>query len=178
MIDVDQATLLQRLLDEREIKAVLTNYCRGVDRLDAELLRSVYHADAVDNHGATFRGNAHAFVDVIVERLSRVSRTLHTIGNVTIDIRGDFAWVETYFLVYHHEDRENPGPLMNPAGTDLLAAGRYVDKFEKRDGAWKILRRDVLREFTRIDPTGAELPEPVDGPRSTRSADDPSYSRD
>jgi hypothetical protein len=178
MSEVGQASLVQRLLDEREIEAVLVNYCRGVDRLDAELLRSVYHPDAIDNHGATFRGNAHEFVDVIIERLSRASRTLHTIGNVTIDIRGDHAWVESYFLVYHHEDRANPTPLMNPAGTDLLAAGRYVDKFEKRDGAWKILRRDVLREFTRIDPTGAELPSPADGPRSTRAADDPSYARD
>jgi hypothetical protein len=46
---------------------------------------------------------------------------------------------------------------MNPAGTDVLAAGRYLDTFEKRDGAWKILQRDVVRDFTRIDETTAEL---------------------
>jgi hypothetical protein len=36
---------LQRLLDERAIRRCLTDYCRGIDRLDADLLRSVYHAD-------------------------------------------------------------------------------------------------------------------------------------
>ncbi len=175
--DAERDALVQRLLDEREIHGVLRNYCRGVDRLDEELLRSVYHPDAVDNHGSTFQGNAHEFAKVIIERLSQVSRTLHSIGNISIDIEGDVAWVETYFLAYHHESRDNPNALMNPAGTDLLTAGRYIDTFERRDGAWKILRRDVLREFTRIDETVAELPEPVGGLESKRSRDDPSYLR-
>jgi hypothetical protein len=149
--------LLQRLIDEREIREVLTSYCRGIDRLDEELLRSVYHPDAVDNHGSTFSGNAHEFAKLIVERLASVSRTFHMLGNVSIDMDGAFAHVESYFLAYHHEDRDNPNALMNPAGTDLLAAGRYLDTFEKRAGAWKILRRDVVRDFTRIDKTTAEL---------------------
>jgi hypothetical protein len=170
--------LLQRLLDEREIYRVLTDYCRGVDRLDEELLRSVYHPDAYDNHGDTFRGSSDEFVPMMVERLANVSRTMHVIGNVTIDIDGCFAWVESYFLAYHREDPDNPKALMNPAGTDLFAGGRYVDKFEKRAGEWKILRRDVLREFTRIDPIGEQLPLASSGPHSSRTRDDPSYSRD
>jgi hypothetical protein len=156
---MDRDALVQRLIDEREIRGALTDYCRGIDRLDEELLRSVYHPDAVDNHGSTFQGNAHEFVKVIVERLSNVSRTFHMVGNVSIDIDGNFAQVDSYFLAYHHENHDNPNALMNPAGTDLLAAGRYVDTFEKRDGAWKILRRDVVRDFTRIDVRHAELPD-------------------
>jgi hypothetical protein len=42
---------LQQLIDKLEIHEVLTRYCRGIDRCDAELLESVYHPDATDNHG-------------------------------------------------------------------------------------------------------------------------------
>lgn len=37
--------------DRSEIWQVLMNYCRGVDRLDRELLLSCYHPDATDDHG-------------------------------------------------------------------------------------------------------------------------------
>jgi hypothetical protein len=100
------------------------------------------------------------------------------ITNATIDLDGDVAWVESYFLAYHREDHDNPHPLLNPPGTDLFAAGRYVDRFERRGGEWKIARRDVLRDVTRIDPRSEELPEPVEGPRSRRDRDDPSYVRE
>ena len=44
----DLAEKVQILLDERDIREVLLRYCRGVDRCDAELISSCYHADAVD----------------------------------------------------------------------------------------------------------------------------------
>ena len=46
---------LQRLLDERAIERLLVDYCRGVDRLDAALVASVYHSDGTDDHGS-FKG--------------------------------------------------------------------------------------------------------------------------
>jgi len=46
-----QDTLLEKaiteLVDERDIRNVLTRYCRGIDRIDMELVRSCYHPDAV-----------------------------------------------------------------------------------------------------------------------------------
>ena len=41
---------------EREIRRRLHDYCRGIDRLDAELVASVYFADAIDDHEI---GRAH-----------------------------------------------------------------------------------------------------------------------
>lgn len=174
----DQNEELQRLLDERAIYRVLINYCRGVDRLDEELLRSVYHPDSFDNHGDTFQGNSHDFARLMMERMARVSRSLHMITNVTIELDGDRAWVESYFLAFHREDADNEHALMNPANTDLFAAGRYIDKFEKREGEWRILRRDVLRDITRIEPRGEELAEPLGVPQSRRDRDDLSFRRD
>jgi hypothetical protein len=37
-------------------------YSRGIDRLDRELLMSVYHEDAIDDHGV-FVGNREEFAD-------------------------------------------------------------------------------------------------------------------
>src|SRR5690606_8703026 len=42
---------LQAALDREAIHTVLMRYCRGVDRLDRDLIASVYHPDAYDHHG-------------------------------------------------------------------------------------------------------------------------------
>ena len=50
-IDEKTERALRVLLDKQEIHEVLMRYCRGIDRCDAELLHSVYHPDATDDHG-------------------------------------------------------------------------------------------------------------------------------
>ena len=48
-------TAMQEMLDSHQIQKMLVDYCRGIDRCDVELVASVYHDDAVDDHGI-FRG--------------------------------------------------------------------------------------------------------------------------
>ena len=50
-LDEKTERALRVLLDKQEIHEVLMRYCRGIDRCDAELLHSVYHPDATDDHG-------------------------------------------------------------------------------------------------------------------------------
>ena len=45
-------TLLQEMLDEFELRKLVHSYCRTVDRGDFAQLRSLYHEDALDDHGA------------------------------------------------------------------------------------------------------------------------------
>jgi len=40
---------LEALSAHLEIRQALANYCRGVDRKDVALLKSVYHDDATDD---------------------------------------------------------------------------------------------------------------------------------
>ena len=47
----DRDAALQLLIDRQEILDCLNRYCRALDRHDDELLTSVFHPDAVDNHG-------------------------------------------------------------------------------------------------------------------------------
>ncbi len=48
---------IQQLSDIQSIRECVNNYCRGVDRLDEDLMKSAYWPDATDDHGV-FVGNA------------------------------------------------------------------------------------------------------------------------
>jgi hypothetical protein len=66
----------------------------------------------------------------------------HTIGNILIRIHGDHADVESYYHGYH---RLNDGVKH----FDSIQAGRYVDRFEKRDDEWRIANRKVVVDWFR-----------------------------
>ena len=136
---------LRELLDKQEIHEVLMRYCRGIDRCDEELLRGVYHPDATDNHGL-FVGKAADFVPWALKGLERDLSTKHSVTNDLIELRGDIAYVESYLLAVHHRKARDGGLI------DLIMAGRYVDRFERRLGVWKIADRKVVLDWGRIDP--------------------------
>jgi SnoaL-like domain len=133
---------LQTLLAEREIGRVLLRYCRGVDRGDAEMIRDCYHPGAVDVHGR-YSGDGPAFGDYAVGVLTRrYAATTHHIGAPLIELDGDSAHVDTYVVAYHLS--------VDPLGQAHLYVfgGRYVDRFSRRDGRWRIDARAVVRDWT------------------------------
>ena len=143
---------VRALLDRDEIRRVVMDFARAVDHRDWELLRSCFHPGARDDHGV-FAGDAEDYVDWVAENLPQFAeRTMHFIGNVIIDLDGEtVATAESYVIGYHRYSRED--------GTraDWIAAGRYLDRFEKRGGAWRIADRRLLWEWVRDDPVGGEF---------------------
>src|SRR4051812_2291046 len=80
---------LRLLLAERLITRVLMRYCQGVDRRDWEMVRSCYHDDAVDNHGA-FVGGPDAMVEWLQDRhRTAVLTSMHMLTNVSIRFADD-----------------------------------------------------------------------------------------
>jgi hypothetical protein len=136
---------LQALLDEREIRRVLDSYSRGVDRLDFDLLRSVFHADATDDHGG-YKGLAHELPDYIADATARLNTisTMHSLHNCIIDVDGEVAHAETYFTAVRRRQGEH-GPELDWMG------GRYVDRLERRDGVWKIAHRLTVHEWDKAE---------------------------
>ena len=143
---------LARLIDHHEISEVVHRYCRGIDRMDWDLVRSCYHPDAFDDHGG-FVGTVEEFIAYIQAELPRFERTQHFIGNLMVDVHGDRARAETYLVAYHR---------LRPSSTkperDFVAGLRYVDDFQRRDGEWRIAARVCAFEWSRLDSVPAGNP--------------------
>jgi hypothetical protein len=131
-------TTLEELLDREQIKACLHRYTRGVDRHDRELLRSAYHEDGVDDHGS-FVGTRDEFIEWVFDFHAIHVRHQHFLSNITIDLDGDVAHTETYYFTIL-QDHDDSVPLK-------LNGGRYIDRFEKRAGEWKIAARVSVNEW-------------------------------
>jgi hypothetical protein len=159
---------IRELKDRQEIYDCLMRYCRGVDRADRELLASVYHPDAIDDHG-DYVGPASGFIDwVLAFQERRILRSQHMITNHLCDLDGDVAHAESYFLTRN---------LLNAEPFHTTSSGRYVDRFEKRGGRWAIAARVCLVEMLDgvLDPRGQRGDGPYQPVRRDRS--DPSYRR-
>ena len=157
-------TDVQRLLDRQDIHDVLMRYARGIDRRDFALVASCYHPGANDDHGR-FKGPVEDFIPWVTETLQRFESTMHFLGNVLIELDGDQAHAETYCVAYHRLVGQD---------TDSIAGLRYVDRFERRGGEWRIADRRIVVEWNRID----DVTTPGFGPeylRGRHDRTDPAY---
>lgn len=135
---------LQALLDKQAICEVVLRYCRGVDRMDRALVRACFHDDAIDDHGS-FRGGIEDLLEWMWGLLGKFDRTMHLIGNQLVEVRGDVARCESYGVAFHRGDASKPH-------RNLVSGFRYIDRFERRaDREWRIARRTVTTEWTRVD---------------------------
>jgi ketosteroid isomerase-like protein len=174
---------LTELQDRQAISDVLATYSRAVDRLDRELLLSVYHDDAIDDHGV-FVGTPEQFADWVVDMHTRTHLShQHCIFNHTVDLDGDVAHVESYFMFVG----------LNRTGKPLaMSGGRYLDRMEKRDGRWAIAARVCIRDWAPLEQTPETIDQaaltvaPLDertiglmrtGAQIARDRSDPSYQR-
>jgi len=137
----DRDPAVQEMLDKAAIREVLWRYCRGVDRLDPEIVTSCYHPDAFDDHmGNTYSGETvgQGLCDWMDEIMVK---TAHNITTSNVEVDGDTAGSESYTTSMHVMKNDADGMLM-------LSVSRYVDRFEKRNGQWKIIHRLVVPEFS------------------------------
>lgn len=162
---------IQELLDKQEIAELCARYMRGLDRLDHDLLRSVYHDDATDHRGF-FTGGPDAFCELAITLLGEHLSNHHMIGQTLIDVEGDVAFGEIYFRAFHRV-------LEHGLERDFIVWGRYVDRYERRGGTWKIAHRTELNDACRTDPANdiwlKETPAALVGARGT---DDLIYQRE
>jgi hypothetical protein len=135
---------IRELLRWHQIYKTLARYCRGADRGDVELMKSAYHPDAEEQHGP-FSGSGHAFCDFAgqftlgqLDWSGGLKASSHFLSNITVESLGpDAAKVESYFfLSMRHEKSGTP--------INAIMLGRYLDRFENRDGAWLIAGRSVV----------------------------------
>lgn len=150
----EQSSLLQTLADEREIHRTLLMYCRGSDRKDFELMRAAYHDDAYDDHGP-FAGNIDEYMKWARVHHEKFYQMMHVLGSPLIELDGDSAFVESHcLLLQHFKPLEGQGP---EEAQRVDIACRYLDRFEKRAGVWKIAHRVVSYDWVERVGVGAEF---------------------
>ncbi|MCL4423164.1 MAG: nuclear transport factor 2 family protein [Actinobacteria bacterium] len=131
-------------------------YCRGVDRQDWALVRSCYHPDAVDNHGA-YCGGVDGLIQWLASRHGQISRSLHYVTNILVDVLDHGALlVEAYNMTFQRfkpgivrsdmvEDKAVPHiPKGQVLETEVRC--RFIDRVEQRAGEWRIASRAVVYE--------------------------------
>lgn len=150
---------LAHLLAKQQITDAMARYARGIDRRDESLVRSVYHEDSVDNHG--FGNDSSGWGLAAKVRRDGTGfpnewhSTSHMLGQHYIEVKGDSAVSEVYF--------DSTSRLRDPEGREwrLISSGRYLDRWLKRDGAFRIIERTVIYDGeVHTEPVLANWPGP------------------
>lgn len=131
-----------RLRAHEDIRARVFGFCRALDRLDAALLRAQFHDDAEVDYGAFYRGPIEGFVGVAMGFQGSMRDTQHLVGNISVDLDGARAAAESYVHAHHVI-------VQGEERVQLMVGARYLDRFELRDGAWKIAYRTEVIDWGR-----------------------------
>ena len=155
------------LRDRLEILDCVNRYCRGLDRLDPELVADSYHDDAIDNH-YDFVGGKDAFVPYAMDVEGRLLATHHGISTHLCEIVDDTAHAESYvYWFLRRADGE----------TVSCGSGRYIDRLQRREGKWRIAVRQILMDsHFEVDASAWKRLEPL-FLTGSRDRNDPSYRR-
>jgi SnoaL-like domain len=136
MAMLTEAQLLE-LYDKQRLHDNLMLYCRGIDRMDEELVRSTYWPDSTDDHGG-FVGPGQGWAAAGVAWRDKIHNNNHHVSNVLIELEGNRAKRESMFInVVNLKD----------GNLSFFMGGRYRDLCEKRDGEWRILHRVCIWDW-------------------------------
>ena len=167
---MDQAleARLEGLLDRQEIYDRLMKYIRGIDRNDGDLVQDTFWPDALVDHGhSKFRGEG------IGEIFGDVSK--HA-------TRGQSHWIMGFVAEIHGDQAITEAPSLYVAETERNGVAyiwqrsiRYIDRWEKRDGVWRVFHRTVVESWNRIDPIVERFPPNPNMIMAGSGRDDRSY---
>lgn len=134
------------LAARRDIHRAVCRYVRGQDRMLPEIQRTAFHPGAYVDCGL-FSGDGDQWTEWAQDIFRSMKGTQHLLGQIDIDVRGDVADGEVYFIAWHRI-------VENGEDRDWFFAGRYIDCYEKRDGEWRIVKRRELVDWIRnVPPT-------------------------
>jgi hypothetical protein len=133
---------LDAALSRLAIHDLAMAYCRGVDRADAQLLKSIFHEESTVISGV-INGSGAEFADGITAYVrDNLDYCFHTVANEWIEVSGDRAIGELYVIAQ-----------MTTGGNDVMTGGRYIDSYERRGGDWKIRSRTFVMDWNTVHPT-------------------------
>lgn len=119
--------------DRQAITDLMTGWIHR-DLAEWDAMRDLFHPDATIEI-TWFSGLARDFIDGSAKMSASSFRAKHLIGNPVITFNGDKALVETNAVIIGESVELDLG---------CNAHNRFWDRVEKRDGAWRISRRESI----------------------------------
>ncbi|MFS0736073.1 nuclear transport factor 2 family protein [Sphingomonas sp. 1P06PA] len=131
---------VEEAITKQALHDLLVTYARGADRGDAALMQSAFHPDA-DVITGVLDAKAPEFArDIVAMVRANLKSCFHSVNNEYFEIEGDRAVGEAYVIAHTLS--------LGDAPEETLVGGRYLDRFEKRDGRWAISERRFISDWS------------------------------
>ena len=129
--------LIKKIIDEREITALLVEYCRALDYMDLNAIARLFSEDCVVIFGPDDQLNSCGTKAVAksLERMWRWERTSHHLSNISINFAGLFKASSISYVTAWHERADK---------TTATIYGQYHDEFRQEDERWVITKRKMF----------------------------------
>jgi hypothetical protein len=141
--------------DRDAIGQVIAAHAHAIDRRRWDMMAKLFHDDATFAFGPV-QGDWRSFVEQARAIIEPCVATHHQLGQTLLTADGpDLAHAETYMTAMHIVPPGYPADVFPDRSEEYSAiiAGRYVDRFERRAGEWRIAHRTGIydwREFRSI----------------------------
>jgi hypothetical protein len=126
--------------DHDQLRDLLQRYSRAADERDIEMLRSLFHPDAVID-GARGVLAVEPWLDAM--RTGPAPKaSMHMLGEPLIEVEGDEARLDTYAVVYQVGDGSSDQP-------DRTLGIRYLDGAVRGEDGWQFRHRQASTVWMR-----------------------------
>lgn len=124
--------------DYHEIQNLLAKYCFVTDTGTAKDIAALFWEDCTVNFGGNINQGVEAaqkgFDRWITKMRAPLTGLRHILHTPLIEIKGNHATAKAYYDADAHS--KNRGKL-------IQLRGIYIDELEKREGEWRLLKREV-----------------------------------
>ncbi len=133
---------LEELAAKQEITEVCFRYGIALDNRDWKTLSTCFTEDAQAFYLSMPACHSYAEIEERVRTaLEPLDATQHLIANVTAEVNGDEATCICYLQAQHVKTGTS-------GGDNFTIAGKYLDKFVRTDGGWRIKDRRLEAMWT------------------------------
>jgi hypothetical protein len=144
-------------------------------------LASLWHEGAMVDVGGFFTGPATEYCDFVLDATSSLKRMYHSVANEWSRVDGDQAVAESYVIAFTTSAPAASSAEAAAGDVDEITGGRYLDRFERREGVWKFTNRSYVMDWTMRQPSTDQSDVPGSMYESLRTRgsafpDDPVYA--
>ena len=137
----------QALLERLEISELVQSWALYRDTGDWDKLRQTVHPDGTMT-ATWFHGTFEAFISAIQDAWRKGSSSQHFQGGTVVEVLGTKAIAQTRMAILVRGKLED-------VSVDVNCLGVFYDRVEKRNGEWRIAKRNVIYDKDTLTPVHA-----------------------